>query len=67
MVHIMCTILVVHIVVIAITVIVALTKNKVQVKYYIMLSKKGKKGLQYLNFYYNLSKRRKKKLYSTLI
>ena len=60
MVHIMCTILVVHIVVIAITVIVALTKNKVQVKYYIMLSKKGKKGLQYLSFYYNLSKRRKK-------
>ena len=46
----MCTILVVQIVVIAITVIVALTKNKVQVKYYIMLSKKGKKGLQYLNF-----------------
>ena len=34
-VHIMCTILVVHLVVIAISVIVALTKNKVQAKYYI--------------------------------
>ena len=34
-VHIMCTILVVHLVVIALSVIVALTKNKVQVKYYI--------------------------------
>ena len=31
----MCTILVVHLVVIALSVIVALTKNKVQVKYYI--------------------------------
>ena len=41
MVHIMCTILVVHL--IAISVIVALTKNKVQVKYYIMLSKIGEK------------------------
>ena len=35
MVNIMCTILVVHLVVIALSVIVALTKNKVQVKYYI--------------------------------
>ena len=34
MVHIMCTILVVHLVVV-ISVIVALTKNKVQEKYYI--------------------------------
>ena len=31
----MCTILVVHLVVIALSVIVALTKNKVQVKHYI--------------------------------
>ena len=62
-VHIMCTILVAHLVVIAISVIVVLTENKVQVKYYVMLSKKGeKKGLQYLNFYYNLSKRRKKNI-----
>ena len=43
MVHIMCTILMVHLGVFAIAVIVALTKYKVQVKYYIMLSKKGKK------------------------
>ena len=33
----MCTILVVHLVVIAVSVTVALTKNKVQVKYYIFL------------------------------
>ena len=33
----MCTILVVRLVVVAISVIVALTKNKVQVKYYIFL------------------------------
>ena len=33
----MCTILVVHLVVSAISVIVALIKNKVQVKYYIFL------------------------------
>ena len=34
-VHIMCTILVVHLIVFALSVIVALTKYKVQVKYYI--------------------------------
>ena len=43
MVHIMCTILMVHLGVLAVSVIVALTKNKVQVKYYTMLSKKEKK------------------------
>ena len=53
----MCTILMVHLFVIS--VIVALTKNKVQVIFK-CYQKKEKKGLQYLNFHYNLSKRRKK-------
>ena len=70
---IMCTILVVHLLVVSI--IVALTKNKIQVKYYISFhlsrlhcteerkkrKKKGKSALklQYL-YFYNLSKGRKK-------
>ena len=63
----MCTISIVQqIMAVAASVIVALTENKVQVKYYIILSKKKgkkKKRLQYLNFYYNLSKRRKKTIW----
>ena len=50
MVHIMCTILMVHLVVIAISVIVALTKYKRQVKYYMMLSKKRKKRTSIIEF-----------------
>ena len=46
----MCTILVVHLIVIAVSVIVALTKNKVQVKKYVMLSKKGKKRTSIFEF-----------------